>query len=50
LVNIAVWADPQRGLAAGLVSSGKPGRDPEAKRYTALMDRIAIEIPRTTGG
>jgi hypothetical protein len=29
-----------------VVSSGKPGRDPEVKRYTALMDRIAAEIPR----
>lgn len=46
LVNVAVWADPQRGLSAGLISSGKPGQDPEAKRYTALMDTIAAEIPR----
>lgn len=47
LVNIAVWADPQRNLAAGVISSGKPGRDPEAKRYTALLDAIAAEIPRS---
>ncbi len=45
LVNIAVWADPERGLAAGVVSSGKPGRDPEARRHKALMDTIAAEIP-----
>ena len=45
LVNVAVWADPERGLAAGLISSGKPGRDPEARRHTALMDTIAAEIP-----
>jgi CubicO group peptidase (beta-lactamase class C family) len=45
LVNIAVWADPARGLAAGVISSGKPGRDPEVRRYTALMDTIAAEIP-----
>ena len=44
LVNIAVWADPQRGLAAGLVSSGKPGRHREADRYTAVLDTIAAEI------
>jgi len=49
LVNIAVWADPERGLAAGLVSSGKPGRDPAANRYTALMDTITAAIPRTAG-
>jgi CubicO group peptidase (beta-lactamase class C family) len=44
LTNIAVWADPQRDMAAGVISSGKPGRDPEARRYTALMDTIAAEI------
>jgi CubicO group peptidase (beta-lactamase class C family) len=45
LVNVAIWTDPEHGLAAGLISSGKPGRDPEVKRYTALMDRVAAEIP-----
>jgi CubicO group peptidase (beta-lactamase class C family) len=50
LVNVAVWADPPRGLAAGVISSGKPGRDPEARRYTALMDTIAAEIPVESGG
>ena len=47
LVNVAVWADPERGLAAGVISSGKPGRHPEANRYTALLDRITAEVPRT---
>jgi CubicO group peptidase (beta-lactamase class C family) len=46
LANIAIWADPARGLAAGLISSGKPGKDPELKRYKALMDTIAASIPR----
>ena len=46
LTNIAVWADPARGLAAGLVSSGKPGRHPEAGRYTALLNQITAGIPR----
>ena len=46
LTNIAVWADPARRLSVGLVSSGKPGRHPEAGRYTALLDRINGEIPR----
>ncbi|MDI3313302.1 MAG: lipase LipE [Mycobacterium sp.] len=50
LVNIAVWADPERGLAAGLISSGKPGRDPAADRYTALMNTITAVIPRDTAG
>lgn len=45
LVDIAVWADPERGLAAGVVSSGKPGGHREAKRYPELLDTIAREIP-----
>jgi CubicO group peptidase (beta-lactamase class C family) len=48
LTNIAVWADPERGLAAGVISSGKPGRHPEANRYTALLDCITAEIPRVS--
>lgn len=45
LVNIAIWADPQRGISAGLISSGKPGRDPAPRRHTALMDTIAAVMP-----
>jgi len=50
LVDIAVWADPARDLAAAVVSSGKPGRHAEAHRYTDLLDRIAGEIPTSGGG
>lgn len=46
LTNIAIWADPQRRLSVGLVSSGKPGGHPEAGRYSALLDRINAEVPR----
>jgi len=46
LTNVAVWADPARGLAAGLISSGKPGRHPEAGRFTALLNQITAQIPR----
>jgi CubicO group peptidase (beta-lactamase class C family) len=47
LTNIAVWADPSRNLAVGLVSSGKPGRHPEAGRYTAVLDAINAGFART---
>ncbi|MCH9666620.1 MAG: lipase LipE [Actinomycetia bacterium] len=47
LTDIAVWADPARALSAAVVSSGKPGRHPEAGRYPALLDRINAEMPRT---
>jgi CubicO group peptidase (beta-lactamase class C family) len=46
LTNIAIWADPERALSAAVVSSGKPGNHPEAKRYPALLDAINAEIPR----
>jgi CubicO group peptidase (beta-lactamase class C family) len=46
LVDIAIWADPERGLAAGIVSSGKPGGHREAKRYPAVLDGIAAGFPR----
>ncbi len=45
LTNIAIWADPRRSLSVGVVSSGKPGRHPQAGRYPALLDRINAEIP-----
>ena len=45
LVDIAIWADPERDLAVGVVSSGKPGGHPEAKRYPAVLDAIAAGFP-----
>ena len=47
LVDIAVWADPSRRLSAAVVSSGKPGGHPEAKRYPALLDAITAALPQT---
>lgn len=47
LTQIAMWADPERDLAAAVVSTGKPGPHPEAGRYAALLDTINREIPRT---
>lgn len=44
LTNIAMWADPERNLSAAVVSSGKPGSHPEAKRYPDLLDTIAEEF------
>jgi len=49
LTNIAVWADPRRRLSVGVVSSGKPGPHPEARRYPALLDRINAEFDRGGG-
>ncbi|TWS19801.1 beta-lactamase family protein [Tsukamurella asaccharolytica] len=49
LTEIAMWADPERDLAAAVVSSGKPGSHPEAKRYPALLDAITAAFPRRRG-
>ncbi|WP_425556512.1 serine hydrolase [Gordonia alkaliphila] len=46
LTQIAMWADPERDLAAAVVSTGKPGGHPEAGRYTALLDTIGAAIGR----
>ncbi len=46
LTEIAMWADPERDLAAAVVSSGKPGGHPEAKRYPTLLDAINGAFPR----
>ncbi len=45
LVNIAVLGRLNE-LSGGLISSSKPGRDPEAGRYGALLNAITAEIPR----
>lgn len=45
LTQIAMWADPQRDLAAAVVSTGKPSDHPEAGRYTALLDTISAAVP-----
>ncbi|MGB8402941.1 MAG: lipase LipE [Mycobacterium sp.] len=45
LTDIAVWADPSRALSVAVVSSGKPSNHPESKRYPALLDAIAAEMP-----
>ena len=50
LVDIAIWADPERDLAVGVVSSGKPGGHREAKRYPAVLDAIAAGFPRVAAG
>ena len=50
LTDIAIWADPERDLAVGVVSSGKPGGHREAKRYPAVLDAIAAGFPRVVAG
>lgn len=46
LVNMMGWADPERGLSAGLLTSGKRVIYPEITRFYGLMQRIATEAPK----
>jgi CubicO group peptidase (beta-lactamase class C family) len=46
LINIMGWADPERGISGGLITSGKAIIYPELPRFYALMQRIASEMPK----
>jgi CubicO group peptidase (beta-lactamase class C family) len=46
LINIMGWADPERGLACGLITSGKALLYPELHRFYMVMQRIASEVPK----
>jgi CubicO group peptidase (beta-lactamase class C family) len=44
--NTLAWADPERGTAAAIVTSGKPTVYPEVWRFLGLAQRITGEAPR----
>lgn len=46
LINIMGWADPERGVSAALITSGKAIVYPEVHRFYGLMQRIASEAPK----
>ncbi len=46
LVNIVGWADPERDLSVGLISTGKPLLAPNLAYFAMLMDAISGGIPR----
>jgi CubicO group peptidase (beta-lactamase class C family) len=46
LINIMGWADPERGISAGLLTSGKAIVYPEVSRFYGVMQRIATEVPK----
>jgi CubicO group peptidase (beta-lactamase class C family) len=47
--NIIGWADPERALAGGLITSGKPVIYPELIDLWLLMRTIGQQAPKTTG-
>ncbi len=45
-INIIGWADPERGISGGLITSGKAIVYPELPRFIGLMQLIAREVPK----
>jgi CubicO group peptidase (beta-lactamase class C family) len=46
LINIMGWADPERGLSGGLITSGKAIVYPEVTRFYGVMQKIASTVPK----
>jgi hypothetical protein len=46
LINIMGWADPERGLSGGLITSGKAVLYPEVPRFYGVMQKIASQVPK----
>lgn len=46
LINIMGYADPERAISVGLITSGKAIVYPELPRFYAVMQRIASEVPK----
>jgi CubicO group peptidase (beta-lactamase class C family) len=46
LINIMGWADPERGISGGLITSGKAIVYPELLRFYRVMQTIASNIPK----
>jgi CubicO group peptidase (beta-lactamase class C family) len=48
LINIMGWADPERAISVGLITTGKALVYPELPRFYGVMSRIASEIPKVS--
>jgi CubicO group peptidase (beta-lactamase class C family) len=46
LINIMGWADPERAIAGGLITSGKAILYPEVHRFYGVMQRVAGSVPK----
>jgi CubicO group peptidase (beta-lactamase class C family) len=46
LINIMGWADPERGLSAAMITSGKPMLYPELPRFFGVMQTITSQVPK----
>jgi CubicO group peptidase (beta-lactamase class C family) len=48
LMNIMGWADLERAISVGLITTGKVIVYPEVPRFYGLMQRIASEVPKVS--
>jgi CubicO group peptidase (beta-lactamase class C family) len=46
LINIMGWADRERGISCGLITSGKAIVYPDIHRFYGVMQRIAADVPK----
>lgn len=46
LINIMGWADPERAISVGLMTTGKAIVYPELPRFYGVMSRISSEVPK----
>jgi CubicO group peptidase (beta-lactamase class C family) len=46
LINIMGWADPERAISVGLLTTGKALVYPELPRFYGLMQRISSSVPK----
>ncbi|MGA8218991.1 MAG: serine hydrolase domain-containing protein [Solirubrobacterales bacterium] len=46
LINIMGWADPERAISVGLITTGKAIVYPELPRFYGVMQRIASGVPK----
>jgi CubicO group peptidase (beta-lactamase class C family) len=46
LINIMGWADPERAISVGLLTTGKAIVYPELPRFYGLMQRISSSVPK----
>jgi CubicO group peptidase (beta-lactamase class C family) len=50
LINMMGWADPERAISVGLLTTGKAIVYPELSRFYSLMQRIASEVSKAEDG
>jgi CubicO group peptidase (beta-lactamase class C family) len=48
-INVMGWADPERQITVGLMTSGKPLLYPEIQHFTAIAQQIGIGCPKVSG-